>query len=241
MEPFPKLTKHSSRLKWHELARAWPDNVMFRRRQEELRGPPGEGEEETESLLAKEQAEDAKARYSKAKAPSQSRCSWLPPSARGPLALATVLAILSSIVWSLPAPTLLGKLDLLRQSWRLNKVLDEAAELRSKIKAADIEKADLEQALVSEKARSVSLSERFSASNGTTESSKTELSNQQDMAEGLRSSNQQLQGELDAERTARLQILHQLQQLKRTELEELKEVGQLDRAISPVTLVPPKP
>lgn len=63
----------------------------------------------------------------------------------------------------------------------------------------------------------------------------------QDMAEGLRSSNQQLQGELDAERTARLQILHQLQQLKRTELEELKEVGQLDRAISPVTLVPPKP
>ena len=37
-------------------------------------------------------------------------------------------------VWTLPAPTLLGKLDLLRQSWRLNKVLDEAAELRSKIK-----------------------------------------------------------------------------------------------------------
>jgi hypothetical protein len=37
-------------------------------------------------------------------------------------------------VWTLPAPTLLGKLDLLRQSWRLNKVLDDAAELRSKIK-----------------------------------------------------------------------------------------------------------
>ena len=40
----------------------------------------------------------------------------------------------SSQVWTLPAPTLLGKLDLLRQSWRLNKVLDDAAELRSKIK-----------------------------------------------------------------------------------------------------------
>lgn len=57
-------------------------------------------------------------------------------------------------MWTLPAPTL-GKLDLLRQSWRLNKVLDDAAELRSKIKAADLEKANLEQALVSEKARSL--------------------------------------------------------------------------------------
>eukprot|EP00434_Breviolum_minutum_P044688 symbB.v1.2.039946.t1/scaffold6892.1/size16874/1 len=48
---------------------------MFRRRPEELRGPPGEGEEETESLLAKEQGEDAKTRYSKVQAPPP-RCTW---------------------------------------------------------------------------------------------------------------------------------------------------------------------
>eukprot|EP00913_Durusdinium_trenchii_P022971 g21569.t1 len=59
----------------------------------------------------------------------------------------------------------------------------------------------------------------------------------QDMAGGLRSSNQKLQGELDAERTARLEILHHLQQLKKSELAELKEVGQ-DSAISPVTNPP---
>ncbi|CAK9063931.1 unnamed protein product [Durusdinium trenchii] len=207
---------------------------MFRRRHEELRGPPGEGEEETESLLYKEEPISEHSKDSKAKTPS--RC-WLPPSARGPLALATVLATLSFIVWTLPAPTLLGKLDLLRQSWRLNKVLDEAADLRKQIKAAELEKADLEQALLSEKLRSDSLQERLSASNGTTESSRTELSNQQDMAGGLRSSNQKLQGELDAERTARLEILHHLQQLKKSELAELKEVGQ-DSAISPVTNPP---
>lgn len=50
-------------------------------------------------------------------------------------------------MWTLPAPTLLGKLDLLRQSWRLNQVLDETTVLRAKIKAADLEKADLEQAV----------------------------------------------------------------------------------------------
>ena len=50
-------------------------------------------------------------------------------------------------MWTLPAPTLLGKLDLLRQSWRLNQVLDETTVLRAKIKAAELEKADLEQAL----------------------------------------------------------------------------------------------
>ncbi|CAJ1389766.1 unnamed protein product [Effrenium voratum] len=205
---------------------------MFRRRQEELRGPPGEGEE-TESLLAKEPSED-RSYSSKAKTPSKV---W--PSARSPLALAMVLATLSFVVWTLPAPTLMGKLDLLRQSWRLNKVLDEAAELRSKLKAAELEKANLEQALVSERARSDSLHERLSASDGTAQSSKTELSNQQDMAGGLRSSNQKLQVDLEKERSARVQLLHELQQLKKAELAELKDPRLDSASILPVTAPSP--
>ncbi|CAJ1361215.1 unnamed protein product [Effrenium voratum] len=197
-----------------------------------LRGPPGEGEE-TESLLAKEPSED-RSYSSKAKTPSKV---W--PSARSPLALAMVLATLSFVVWTLPAPTLMGKLDLLRQSWRLNKVLDEAAELRSKLKAAELEKANLEQALVSERARSDSLHERLSASDGTAQSSKTELSNQQDMAGGLRSSNQKLQVDLEKERSARVQLLHELQQLKKAELAELKDPRLDSASILPVTAPSP--
>ncbi|CAE7867295.1 nipblb [Symbiodinium microadriaticum] len=204
----------------------------------QLRGHPGEGEnEETEALLSQEESgtgPPAEKYSSKGKTPSSSSRCWPPPAnARSPLALCMVLATLSFTIWTLPAPTLLGKLDLLRQSWRLNKVLDEVSELRAKIKAAELEKTNLEQALVAEKARSEDLRERLSASDGTTQSSKTELSNQQDMAGGLRSANQKLEEELEKEQTERKRILHDLQRLKRTELKDLESLDSEISAVAP--------
>ncbi|CAJ1425692.1 unnamed protein product [Effrenium voratum] len=96
-----------------------------------------------------------------------------------------------------------------------------------------------EAALVSERARSDSLHERLSASDGTAQSSKTELSNQQDMAGGLRSSNQKLQVDLEKERSARVQLLHELQQLKKAELAELKDPRLDSASILPVTAPSP--
>ncbi|OLQ03571.1 Nipped-B-like protein B [Symbiodinium microadriaticum] len=230
----------------------------------QLRGHPGEGEnEETEALLSQEAGSLEESgtgppaeKYS-SKAGVDVACgsagqdsqlfepllacqlmgggkAWPPPAnARSPLALCMVLATLSFTIWTLPAPTLLGKLDLLRQSWRLNKVLDEVSELRAKIKAAELEKTNLEQALVAEKARSEDLRERLSASDGTTQSSKTELSNQQDMAGGLRSANQKLEEELEKEQTERKRILHDLQRLKRTELKDLESLDSEISAVAP--------
>ncbi|CAJ1436938.1 unnamed protein product [Effrenium voratum] len=97
----------------------------------------------------------------------------------------------------------------------------------------------VEEALVSERARSDSLHERLSASDGTAQSSKTELSNQQDMAGGLRSSNQKLQVDLEKERSARVQLLHELQQLKKAELAELKDPRLDSASILPVTAPSP--
>ncbi|CAE8640510.1 unnamed protein product [Polarella glacialis] len=200
---------------------------MHRRRQEELRGASGEEEEEEEqeALLSKDKSESGPGASpptgKRLQTHAAGRGSLLPPSARSPVALAVLLALLSFTIWTLPAPTWIGKFELLRQSWNLNKVLDESSQLRQEIEAAKKEKADLEQSLVSESARSAQLQKRLGSVDGDGKSARKELANHQDMVAGLKSSNADLEAQLNKERGARKALLHNLQKVKKEEMQEL--------------------
>jgi len=135
---------------------------------------------------------------------------------------ASVVAVLVLTVWTLPAPTLLGKLDLLRQSWKLNTVLDESAHLREQINFAHTEKSNLQQELASQKSRSADLESRLGASGGETQSLRRQVADEQVMVSGLKGSNADLEVQVTEQSTRRLELLHKLQRVKKAELKDLE-------------------
>lgn len=136
-------------------------------------------------------------------------------------ALLVLLALLGLTVWSLPAPTLLGKLGLLRQSWRLNAVLDESAKLRDNIAAATKEMANMQDAMSTEQARAMDLQRRLDSSAGETKSLRTQLAQETSKSSLLHVSNQDLEVQIKRERDRRKELLQKLQVLKHAELKEL--------------------
>eukprot|EP00933_Yihiella_yeosuensis_P045744 TRINITY_DN41165_c0_g1_i1.p1 TRINITY_DN41165_c0_g1~~TRINITY_DN41165_c0_g1_i1.p1 ORF type:complete len:295 (+),score=81.06 TRINITY_DN41165_c0_g1_i1:95-979(+) len=215
---------------------------MLRRRAEELKSPGDEGDEaeENEALIQKDSdiggggSESSNGSHDGKRGAGGSG-SLLGPSVRSPIALFFTLASICATVWTLPAPTLMGKLELLRHCWRLNTVLDEAALLRSQIEAGKFEKKALEKEFASEQARTADLKRREAKAEGDRKASKTQLSNQEDIAAGLKTTNQDLEVQLEKQRGARLQLLHRLQRLKREELRDLAGI-QDPKAPKPVQI-----
>jgi len=142
--------------------------------------------------------------------------SWIPLGL-----LLTFLMFLAVTVWTLPAPTLLGKLDLLRQSWKLNAVLDESAHLREQIETAHTEKTKLQQELASQKSRSSDLETRLGASGGEAQSLRRQVADEQVMVSGLKGSNADLEARVKEQSARRLELLHKLQRVKKAELSDL--------------------
>lgn len=148
-------------------------------------------------------------------------------------ALLVVLGLLSLTVWSLPAPTFSEKISLLRQSWRLNAVLDESAQLKERIGGLAKEKSELNDAMEKEQARAVELQKRLGSSDGDAKSLNQELSAEQTKKNGLQGSNQKAQVTIDSERKKRRDLLHKLQAVKRA---ELKDLAVLDEGAQPVSV-----
>jgi len=136
-------------------------------------------------------------------------------------ALVILVIALSLMIWSLPAPTLLGKLSLLRQSWQLNTVLDESMHLRSEIDTARRKKEDLLANLTKEMARAKDLQGRLDKSAGDTKNLQAQLEDEQAKKLGLTNSNSDLQATVEKSRERRRELLHKLQAVKRVEMAEL--------------------
>eukprot|EP00929_Paragymnodinium_shiwhaense_P019550 TRINITY_DN13287_c0_g1_i1.p1 TRINITY_DN13287_c0_g1~~TRINITY_DN13287_c0_g1_i1.p1 ORF type:complete len:287 (+),score=86.16 TRINITY_DN13287_c0_g1_i1:184-1044(+) len=206
---------------------------MHRRKAEELKGPEGQDEEEGDAFFASKEKAEAAA--------STLKSGWSSGGGSAPLngdkrpiwgawsgpALIVVVLILCLTVWSLPAPTLLSKLDLLRQCWRINSVMDESERLREAIATAVKEKSDGQEALTKEEGRAVDLQRRLDSSGGDTKSLRAQLADEQSKSELLHSSNKDLEAQIDKERARRREVLHKLQEVKHA---ELKELARLDKS-----------
>lgn len=140
------------------------------------------------------------------------------------MALLAIFAITSLIIWTLPAPTLMGKLNLLQQSWHLNTVLDEAAHLHEQINDLHKEKADLEQEIKKEEARAIELKKRLESADSQTVTLRKQLKTDEQTLTGLRDSSKSLEEQINKERDRRKELLHELQSVKAAELPVLKRM-----------------
>jgi len=205
-----------------------------------MRAPSGQMEDEEEALLhSTESAEAGPPEKRKPHiVPGVSR--GVPPSWWSPLGLMAVLLSLALTVWSLPAPTLSGKLELLRQSWRLNAVLDEIEHLREQINTAKTDKASLTRELAGERERSVELQQRLEGSGGREKTLRRQLADEQTLVTGLKGSNKGLEKQVERERKLHKELLHKLQRLKQAELSDLAQLDAVEKKEPDAAAMPEK-
>merc|ERR1740121_1501241 len=106
-----------------------------------------------------------------------------------------LLAFLYLTIWTLPAPGFFGKLGLLRQSWRINTVLDESEQLREQIAGVQKTHGDLATELSTQETRAKALQRRLDASGGETVSLRRQVADEQVMVSGLQSGNSALEAD----------------------------------------------
>jgi len=135
--------------------------------------------------------------------------------------LVGILTLLFLTIWTLPAPTFFGKLGLLRQSWRINAVLDESQQLREQLTGIQKTRADLEKELSIQSVRAKDLHRRLDSSGGETVSLRRQVADEQVMVSGLQGSNTQLEAEFQKRKASRLSLLHKLQSVKTAEMKDL--------------------
>jgi len=209
------------------------DADMLRRRAEEMKSPSGDMEEDDNSLLsgpAQLQA-DSPDTDKKRRRPHASDFtgdgSWTPT-----FVLAGVLAVLFLTIWTLPAPTFFGKLGLLRQSWRINAVLDESEQLREQLAGVLKTHGDLQKELTTQQTRAKELQRRLDASGGETVSLRRQVADETVMVSGLQGSNSVTEADFQKQRSSRLALLHKLQSVKQAELKDIAGLESVDHPIT---------
>jgi len=191
-------------------------------------GSPGdEANEEEESLLPNSSRALGRAGsggVDKGGKGSKEGAGGLPPGSYSYIALVLVVCVITLTVWTLPAPSWWGKFDLMRQSWHLNKVLDEASELRTQLGNSKKDATELSKDIEREEKRATDLKARDVKADSETKSFQVQLVDETAASSGLTGSNSDLQGSVDRERQRRKELLRKLQELKRAQLPLLQAI-----------------
>eukprot|EP00929_Paragymnodinium_shiwhaense_P014336 TRINITY_DN122238_c0_g1_i1.p1 TRINITY_DN122238_c0_g1~~TRINITY_DN122238_c0_g1_i1.p1 ORF type:complete len:210 (+),score=76.54 TRINITY_DN122238_c0_g1_i1:92-721(+) len=144
--------------------------------------------------------------------------------------LSVLLFVLYLSIWTLPAPSFVAKLRLLRQSWHLSEVLQEPPKLKKELEVKQKDASAIKAKVAQVKATNDALQARVDAAENITGTLKHQL-------EGVRSESLKLKGQdnalrkkLDEVRKGQAEYEQKLKKLKELEMPLLDSIPEGDPA-----------
>mmetsp|Transcript_53591 Transcript_53591/g.100451 ORF Transcript_53591/g.100451 Transcript_53591/m.100451 type:complete len:188 (+) Transcript_53591:39-602(+) len=140
------------------------------------------------------------------------------------VALISIFLLLYLIVWTLPAPTLISKVALLRQSWHLSEVMKEPPVLQSQLDQAEKELISLRARVKEAKSKNDVVQVQVDSAEHSRKDLKMQLVKAQDEVVRLQAHRKDLSAKLEEEKTRRVDLAAKWKKLKESEMPLLKSI-----------------
>jgi len=146
------------------------------------------------------------------------------------VALFAVLTTMYAVVWSLPAPTLISKISLLRQSWHLSDVMQEPPRLKKEVEAAEKEVAELKKKLEEVRSKNDEVQKSTDSSEGTMKELKADAERVRLETARMRGENDGLSRKLEKVKNREIEYQEKMKRLEDMELPLLNSIPDEDDA-----------